>query len=150
MSSRTIIVGLDGSPGSDAAGRWCIDVAGLLDAEIIAVYALPPMIEVVPAAGAGTIGFFDENLRGELEQSLHTWCAPIRAAGVPCREELLDGSPAEVLIRVAEDVHAVMIVVGRRGHGVFAELLLGSVPHRLTHHAPCPVVVVPAVQGSAS
>jgi nucleotide-binding universal stress UspA family protein len=52
------------------------------------------------------------------------------------------GPPAQVLLEAAED--ADMVVVGSRGLGGFAGLLLGSVARRVTHLAPCPVVVVPS------
>jgi nucleotide-binding universal stress UspA family protein len=55
--------------------------------------------------------------------------------------------PAETLIRVARELSADLLVVGRRGHGGFAELLLGSVPHTLSHHADVPLVIVPVVSG---
>ena len=54
----------------------------------------------------------------------------------------LSGVPAEELIKAGED--ADLLVVGSRGSGGFGRLLLGSVSSQVTHHAPCPVVVVPA------
>ena len=63
---------------------------------------------------------------------------------MPYEAVIAEGRPAEVLIRIADDVDATMIVVGRRGAGGFATLILGSVPHQLALHTPRPVVVVPA------
>jgi nucleotide-binding universal stress UspA family protein len=48
-----------------------------------------------------------------------------------------------MIMKVAADVEADLVVVGRRGHGGFSELLLGSVPHALSHHCDVPVVIVP-------
>ena len=64
--------------------------------------------------------------------------------GVPFDTRVVDGDPAPAIMELADEVDAVMVVVGRRGCGGFAELLLGSVPHRLTHHCERPVLVVPA------
>ncbi|WP_338140663.1 universal stress protein [Candidatus Neomicrothrix sp.] len=62
--------------------------------------------------------------------------------GVSVTGSVRRGPPAQVLLEAAED--ADMVVVGSRGLGGFAGLLLGSVARRVTHLAPCPVVVVPS------
>jgi nucleotide-binding universal stress UspA family protein len=60
--------------------------------------------------------------------------------GVQVNEIVAQGSPVSTLLQAARD--ADMVVVGRRGHGGFMGLLLGSVATQVVHHAPCPVVVV--------
>jgi nucleotide-binding universal stress UspA family protein len=62
--------------------------------------------------------------------------------GVLVNEIVAQGSPVSTLLQAARD--AEMVVVGRRGHGGFMGLLLGSVATQIVHHAPCPVVVVSA------
>jgi nucleotide-binding universal stress UspA family protein len=86
--------------------------------------------------------------RQAAREALHEWVAPLRDQGVEHRTEVVDGSPASALDKVATRENADLIVVGRRGEGGFAELLLGSVPHALAHHAHRPVVIIPATQGS--
>lgn len=54
----------------------------------------------------------------------------------------LPGDPAETICRVATEEAFDLIVIGNRGRGLFAELLLGSVSHKVLQHAPCPVLVV--------
>jgi nucleotide-binding universal stress UspA family protein len=145
MGARHIVVGLDGSAGSAAAARWCAETAPLLDADVIAVYALPLSVGVFPPTVPIVVPVeYDEETRRALADELEKWCEPLRSAGVEVRSTLVDGEPSEALMRVADDVDAALIVTGRRGRGGFAELLLGSVPHRLTHHARRPVLVVPA------
>lgn len=54
----------------------------------------------------------------------------------------LMGDPSETICRVAEEGKYDLIVIGNRGRGLFAELLLGSVSHKVIQHAPCPVLVI--------
>jgi nucleotide-binding universal stress UspA family protein len=144
MARRTIVTGLDGSSGSEAALRWCAETAPSLDAEVVAVHALPPLMFLVPPTPTGAPTYADEEkIRGELEGALEDWCAPLREAGVPYRSKLVDGLAAETLMRVAREVHADLVVVGRRGRGGFAEMVMGSVPHTLSHHCEVPLVIVP-------
>ena len=83
-------------------------------------------------------------VRGDAEAALDAWYAPLRTANVPHRAVVLDGAPAEVLLRVAGEGGASWIVVGRRGKGGFLGMILGSVPHALSFHARVPVVIVPS------
>ena len=55
MATRHIVVGLDGSPGSEAAARWCVEMAPLLDADVVAVDVLPPLFGIVPPVVPGAI-----------------------------------------------------------------------------------------------
>ena len=145
MSKFRIVVGVDGSPGAAAAVAWCTDIATGLAADVTAVYTLPPLMELVPpAAPPSAPVYYSEETRRELQEQLEGRCEAFRTANVPYEAVIAEGRPAEALVRVAEDLDATMIVVGRRGAGGFAELVLGSVPHQLSHHSPRPVVVVPA------
>jgi nucleotide-binding universal stress UspA family protein len=144
MATRHIVVGLDGSPGSDAAARWCVEAAPLLDADIVAVHAILPLLSMVPATAPTVAPLdYDEVARREFARELDHWCEPFESAGIEFRALVLAGEPTEMLMKVADESDAAMIVVGRRGRGGFKELVLGSVPHRLSHHATRPVVVVP-------
>jgi nucleotide-binding universal stress UspA family protein len=67
-----------------------------------------------------------------------------RDPGVTIEREVVEGSPADVLLRAAAD--ADLLVVGSHGRGGFAGLLLGSVSQQCAHHAPCPVVIVRAAR----
>lgn len=142
MPKRHIVLGLDGSAGSEAAVAWCAEYAPLLDARVVAVHALLPIVIGELSPPAMTAGYTPEE-RAAYAADVEGWCAPLRAAGVECETRLVDGVAASTLMRVADDVDAALVVVGRRGHGGFTELLLGSVPHALTHHCTRPVLVVP-------
>ncbi len=144
MTTRRIVLGLDGSEGADAARAWCIQYAPSLDAEVIAVHVL----DIGPLYfGPATIAALQppiEEVRRHRARLLNEWVEPLAKAGVPYRTELVDGLPAPKLDEVALDTDAALVVVGRRGAGGFAELLLGTVPNTLAHHVRRPLLIVPA------
>jgi nucleotide-binding universal stress UspA family protein len=145
MARRRIVLGMDGSTGSEAATRWCAENAHLLDAEVVAVHAIPHMLTAIePGVAAGVPVAYDPEVRADLTALVEDWCAPLRDAGVPYRTDLTDGGVAGRLMEIADEIDAAMIVVGRRGKGGFAELMLGSVPHQLSHHCRRPVLIVTA------
>ncbi len=144
MAQRRSGVGVDGSEGAGAALAWAVQYAPVLDAEVVVVHSMDVTMAVPPPTVAGPGFVVDDELRAGMRQALHEWCAPLRDGGVPYRAELYEGNPVGAITQVADAEGAELIVVGRRGHGGFAELLLGSVPHSLAHHASIPVVIVPA------
>jgi nucleotide-binding universal stress UspA family protein len=143
MTTRKIVVGIDGSPGAQLALAWCVEYAPLLDAEVLVVHSIDISMAVPPPTVAAPPFVLDDELRSGMREAVHDWCAPLRDSGVPYRAELYEGNAAGALAKLAKDEAADLIVVGRRGHGGFAELVLGSVAHSLAHHAHIPVVIVP-------
>jgi nucleotide-binding universal stress UspA family protein len=139
-----VVVGLDGSEGAAAALRWCTEHALDFGVEVVAVYVLDPVISVIPNPVLPEQIPAYEDAGAAMAQTLEEWCAPLRASGVPYRSAVRYGPTVDALQRAADDEDALMIVVGRRGRGGLAEVLLGSVPHGLTHRASRPVLVVPA------
>jgi nucleotide-binding universal stress UspA family protein len=83
--------------------------------------------------------------RSEIEQRLgEQWCASLDSVeGLRWSAELRDGNPAEVVLHLAAEIGAGMIVVGARGVGVDPDLMLGSTSYHVVHHGGCPTVVVP-------
>ena len=140
---RTIVLGTDGSTGARSATDWVAANAPLLGAEVAVVHSIDLTMTLPPPTVPAAPFVIDDTVRAAVREQLHDWCAPLRAAGIVVHEELFEGSPVEAITRVARDRGADLIVVGRRGHGGFAELVLGSVAHTLSHHAEVPVVVVP-------
>ncbi|MBU6329599.1 MAG: universal stress protein [Acidobacteria bacterium] len=136
-----IVVGVDGSPGSIAALRWAHAEARLRRAtlEVVGVWQYP-MMTTVPAFGAlpdvvDLSTQTEEHVLGVLRDN-----GVESTDEVPVSVSVAEGAPAQALISAATG--AELLVVGSRGHGGFAGLLLGSVSHQCTMHGPCPVVVV--------
>ena len=146
-----ILVGLDGSPGSEAALNWAIDLAKALNAEITAVHVFEmPYPMLIPAAGGvpmgigGEVGSLEQSLREAIREKFRTdWCAPLANAGVRYREEFGEGRAGPVLEEAARKVRADLIVTGRRGLSSLHEVFAGSVSQHLVHNAGVPVVIIP-------
>jgi nucleotide-binding universal stress UspA family protein len=147
---KRIVIGVDGSAGSNRALRWAIGLAREQDAEIVAVYALGPMEDLARgasnavAAGLGLRGSDAGRWRDELRRDVEReWCAPLHSAGVPYRVQLETSSAPAALMAVADAEDADLIVVGAHGHGNFEDRVLGSVSYKVSHRAHQPVVIVP-------
>ena len=143
--TRPIVVGVDGSSGSQVALEWAVDEAKVRGAAVTAVHVwtLPYVGDASGMASFAIDGEAVERAAGEL---LEGAVAPVAGAvgdAVTIDRRLANGDTAGALLRVAEEVDAGLLVVGSRGRGGFAGLLLGSVSIQCVHHAPCPVVVVP-------
>jgi nucleotide-binding universal stress UspA family protein len=141
-----IVVGVDGSAGAKAALRFALEEGRLRGTTVHAVHAWH-----VPATMYGGGPFTAvPNLRSELEGGaraiLESCVSEVadQAAGVTLEPTLVEANAPAALVEAAKD--ADLLVVGSRGHGGFASLLLGSVSQQCAHHAPCPIVIVPAKQ----
>jgi len=136
---RRIVVGTDGSDNARRALAWSATLAASCGAEVVAVHCLGLLFHLTATELEPSQPHRDE-IRELLDGE---WTAPLRAAGVSHRSELRDGSPVTVLLAVADDVDADVVVVGSRGVGGFAGLLLGSTSTQLAQHSPRPVLIVP-------
>ena len=144
LAGQAIVVGLDGSDGSSLALRWAIDCARQTGGEILAVHSMEIALPLsFPGLSIEALSDARAAMRENAMKNLEEWSGPIRKAEVPHRTYVIEGPATEAMIQTAKDQNAGMIVVGRRGLGTFARLLLGSVTHRLIQQSPIPVVVVP-------
>jgi nucleotide-binding universal stress UspA family protein len=132
-----VVVGVDGSRASEAALRWAAEQSRLTGRTLIAVIAWEPPIT---SSGESIPGEFD--WRGDaasaLAKAVENTLGESDAARVV--QHVTEGHRARTLVAAARD--ADLLVVGSRGHGGFAGLLLGSVSQHVLASAPCPVVVV--------
>ncbi|GAA4171444.1 universal stress protein [Gryllotalpicola koreensis] len=141
---KKIVVGLDGSERSIGALRRAVVLADALgaDLELVAVWQYPSI-------GSGSYPADTELFESWARDSLVEAKAKVWGATPPASLQayVRNGSPARVLIEESRD--ADMLVVGSRGHGGFAGLMLGSVSMAVAEHAKCPVLVVHDVPVSA-
>jgi nucleotide-binding universal stress UspA family protein len=134
------VVGVDGSPQGAAALRWAVDEARLRQATLEVVHAwLFPVVGDVPGAAMDTLARDLERAAGELLDHVVDEVAGTDP-GDKLDRRVVEGGAAAVLVDAAAG--ADLLVVGSRGRGGFAGLLLGSVAQQCLHRAPCPVGVV--------
>lgn len=141
---RRIVVGVDSSPGSKAALRWALSQAALSGARVEAVAAWQDPAMYTYAYGWSPTEFDSTSIRTIAEETLEATVAEVvnpEDQPVDISTGVIEGPAAQVLPAVAKG--AQLLVVGNRGHGAFAGMLIGSVSQHCVHHAPCPVVVVP-------
>ena len=136
--ARTLVLGYDGSDGARAALDKAVELAKLEGARIVVVFAYE-----IPAAYGGETGDYRRAVRELAEQKTAEAVELIRAAGVEHEVELVPERPAHGLVDVAERVGASMIIIGTNGEHPIKGGVLGSVPHKLLHISPVPVLVVP-------
>ena len=143
---KRVVVGIDGSGHAAEALEWALEFAKPLGAEIIAVFAIPPPNYLEFGAGYGAPMLppeLDPVWRTEIQREFEEdWCRRLRDSGVAYRMVIEDGRAASVIAAVADREGADLVVVGRRGRGSVAELVLGSVSHELTQHCKQPLVVI--------
>jgi nucleotide-binding universal stress UspA family protein len=141
-SGGKLVVGVDGSAGSRAALAWALDEAGRRNAEVEAVFAwaIPSFAYSAP----GVVPPNPETMEAEGTELLDQVLALVSAAiPVKAHTRVCEGRPSEVLREITDEPDARLLVVGSRGHGGLAELLLGSVSHAVSHHVAKPLVIIP-------
>lgn len=137
-----VTVGVDGSEVSVRALAMAVDMAARDGTTVRAVVAVPPMIDA-----AGVVSGPDDPTLRRAGEELAGIVADVTAGvtGVTVEEHVVQLHPIEAILEHARGAR--MVVVGSRGRGGFAALVLGSVGRRLVHTAPCPVLVVHAAAG---
>jgi nucleotide-binding universal stress UspA family protein len=135
MTSSSVVVGVDGSPNAEEAVSWAVDYARLSGAPLRLICAWE-----VPSLG-GTVSSGDATVLSQAAEQVAASAANTLPPEVTCLEAVaIEGNPASVLIR--ESTGARLLVLGARGSGGFADILLGSVSTYCSHHAKCPVLIV--------
>ena len=144
-----IVVGVDGSDHSRRALVWAVREAGRHHVPLEVVTVHPPPVR--PATGIywGVSAYpensFDPELaRMAIQEFVDKAANEIGEAVPAVTVSVVTGDAAEELVNASRD--AEMLVVGSRGSGGFARLLMGSVSSQVTHHAECPVVVIPGTR----
>jgi nucleotide-binding universal stress UspA family protein len=136
-----VLVGVDGSPKGQDALAFAFEEASLRGVGVTALHAYTHPVTSAPGDLLPLV-YDPEQLQDEeaavLAEALAGWSD--RYPDVPVHHQLVRDRTAKALVRAAEK--ACLVVVGCRGRGGFAGLLLGSVSQAVLHHASCPVAIV--------
>jgi nucleotide-binding universal stress UspA family protein len=141
----SIVVGTDGSDTAQKAVRAALDLAKQVGATVELVSAYEPVTnarlrreaEQVPEDMQWMI-----NAREEVDATLREAADEATAVGIEARTHARQGDPADAILDVAEEQKADLIVVGNKGMTGAKRFLLGSVPNKVSHHAPCSVLII--------
>jgi nucleotide-binding universal stress UspA family protein len=138
LSPGAIVVGTDGSSTATTAVDQAASMAKFMGAVVHLVCAYNP----IPGHGlaAEALAYWDP--REDAESCLSEAAALIRSNGGEVETHAVPGPAALALVEVAQRASASMLVVGNKGMTGSRRFLLGSVPDKLSHHAPCSVMIV--------
>jgi nucleotide-binding universal stress UspA family protein len=142
---RSIVVGTDGSDTARKAVEEAIDLAKAIGAEVCLVSAYEPVPKArlrEEARQAPEDLQWMVNPREEVDATLSDAADMVREAGLDVQTFAREGDPADAILDVAAERGADLIVVGNKGMTGARRFLLGSVPNRISHHAPCSVLII--------
>jgi nucleotide-binding universal stress UspA family protein len=139
-----IVVGTDGSDTASEAVRQATELARATGAklDIVSAYQPVPATRIreesgdIPGDVAHAVG-----PKEDVNVVLEGATGPAKEAGVEVSTHAREGDPADAIIDLAEEVGASLIVVGNKGMTGARRFLLGSVPNKISHHAPCSVYI---------
>jgi nucleotide-binding universal stress UspA family protein len=141
-----IIAATDFSPAAANAARGAARLARKLGDSILLVRVVEPPVAVYPELRVPDSATFEAALRQSNERLMEGAITAMREEGLVVEGLVLTGSPVTELVTVAANQKARLIVMGTRGHGALASLLVGSVAERTVLTAPCPVLLIPEKQ----
>ena len=140
-----IVVGTDGSETATEAVRTAIELAKLSGGKLEIVSAYQPVSQQrLRDEGEGISGDVSHtvNPREDVQLVLGNAAAEAKKAKVEVVTHPREGDPADAILDVAEENNADLVLVGNKGMTGARRLLLGSVPNKISHHAPCDVWIV--------
>jgi nucleotide-binding universal stress UspA family protein len=141
----SIVVGTDGSETADEAVKEAMELAKAVGAKVHLVSAFEPVggqrlreeRQQIPEDMQWMV-----NPREDVDNTLSEAEAQLKEAGVDVAVFARQGDPADAILDVAEEQDADLIVVGNKGMTGAKRFLLGSVPNKVSHHAPCSVMII--------
>jgi nucleotide-binding universal stress UspA family protein len=142
---RSIVVGTDGSDTAKKAVAAAVDLAREIGAslDIVSAYEPVPQSRLREEARQAPEDLqWMINPREDVEATLRDAAEDLEETGIRVETFAREGDPADAILDVAEERGADLIVVGNKGMTGAKRFLLGSVPNKVSHHAPCSVLII--------
>jgi nucleotide-binding universal stress UspA family protein len=141
---NSMLVATDGSETASRAVSEAADLAAAAGARVHVITAYQPLRAKVASRGTVdpevTQWHLAEDSRAD--SILDAACAALRLRGLEAEPHARKGDPADAIIALAEELGTDLVVVGNKGLSAKRRFLLGSVPDKVSHHAPCSVLIV--------
>jgi nucleotide-binding universal stress UspA family protein len=131
----TVAVGTDGSPTASEAVAMAVELARRFNAKLVLLSAFKDS----PGTGAATELQWTSSSSARVREILSRTEDELRRQGIDCTTRADEGDPADVLVQLAVECEADLLVIGNKG---MERRVLGSVPNTVTHKTPCSVLVV--------
>ncbi len=143
MFSR-ILVAVDGSPFAERALKFAVDLAKRYAARVIILHVVLRRFYAVTPSEAGVLAttVFVKEMEAEGKEIIRKAEAYAKTEGADYECKLLQGVPAEEILKTARSESVDLIVMGSRGLSEVRAFLLGSVSDKVSHHAKCPTLIV--------
>lgn len=135
---ENILVAVDGSKHSDAAFDVALDIAQKYGSQLFVLHVFQG------GTGGGTlVSSTDEDVNRSIgQQVLNSYEETAKERSLQNVDILLqEGDAAKRIMETANEIKCGLLILGSRGRGGFKDLLLGSVSHKVTSHADCPVLI---------
>jgi len=142
---RSIVVGTDGSETATEAVKQAVELAAATQAKVELVSAYEPVPNTRLREEATQVPGdmqWAVNPREDVDATLGEAAELAANAGVEVQIFARQGDPADAILDVAEETKADLIIVGNKGMTGARRFLLGSVPNKVSHHAPCSVLII--------
>lgn len=140
--TRKILLPTDGSEHAEKTIQYAVSLAKATGATIVAMYAFNPPLSLRSQRGAAMMEEFRTSLEAEAKDIIAEVAERLAKEGLNVTAMAVEGSPAEAILRAAEDEKPDVIVMGSRGSGSLPGLILGGVAEKVVRYSPVTVTVV--------
>ena len=137
---KVIVVGFGELPGAQAALKWAADLARVTGAALVAVHVFEPLDHLDEVRPGIDMRAVREQVGRRLEENV---LRPLSLSGLKVTPLVLEGEPADVLLDVARERSADLLVVGMRRMSLLQGMVLGSTSRKVSQSGTCPVAIVP-------
>lgn len=139
-----ILVAVDGSLYAERALRFAVDIAKKYNAKLVIVHVILRRFYAVTPSEAGVLAttVFVKEMEAEGKEVIKKAEAYTTAEGADSKTVLVQGVPADEVVKIAGSEKADLIVIGSRGLTEVRAFLLGSVSDKVSHHSKCPILIV--------